>query len=115
MADAQTDPLYQGEARFAFASAAADSGTLTVAVGATYTLYDQTGTIVTGHNAQAVDGYDSPAATVRVWKKISTLTPAVLTVQYYKVVFKFSATSSVSGQSEDYVRTVVVPVRAVPA
>lgn len=103
--------MRKGEKRPIYGRATAASGTLTIATGGTYTLYDSSGAIVTGHNAQAVTGYDaSAAASVRVWFLLDT---AALPVDEYKIVFSFSAAGSDS-MARIYKPEVAIKVEAVP-
>src|SRR5438034_6025300 len=84
-----------GEKRPIYGQATAQTGTLTIQSGATCTLYDSAGAVVTGLNNVAVTGYDSGAlASPRVWYNLDTTTPANLAAGFYTMVFKFTAAGS---------------------
>ena len=104
-----------GEKRTPYAYATADSGTLTISGSPTYSLYDSSGTVVSGHSAQAVTGYDNTAlAAVRVWKQIDATSPTTLSAGKYRIVFTFSATKSVDSLTERFVREVQINISAIP-
>lgn len=93
MPDAYADPLIVGEKRPVFGSASAPSGATNGAPSsATFTLYDDAGSVVTGFNAVSITGAD-PGGTqvVRVWYLLDStgLTPGV-----YRGVFKFTSLGS---------------------
>lgn len=86
-----------GEEVIPYGQADAESGTLTIqsSPAPTYTLYDASGAIVTGHNAQAVTGYDTAAGDpVKVWKSLDT---SALAASTYVMAFKFKVQQSVDG------------------
>lgn len=107
--------MNEGEKRTPYSSASVSSGTLTISGSPTYSLYDDTDTVVTGHSAQAVTGYDNTAlATVRVWKTLDSASPTVLAQGVYRIVFTFSATKSVDSITETFVREVVIVIGNIP-
>ena len=71
--------------------------TITIQSGGTFTLYDQTGAIVTGFSAVSVSGYEPGASTnPQVWYVLNTssLNPSNLTTCVYSGVFAISALGS---------------------
>lgn len=87
--------IKKGEKRPVYGAASVDSGTLTISGQPTCSLYDSTGTVVSGLSAINTTGNDSGAvASFNVWYDLDTLTPAVLTTGFYTMVFKVSATGS---------------------
>lgn len=86
--------IRKGEIRPVFGQETLASGTMTVSTGATVTLYDAAGTVVTGFNGINVTGYDSTAvANPRVWLLFDT-TSAYITAGMYAMVFHFTAVAS---------------------
>ena len=107
-ADAHPYPIREGSQSVIYGRATADSGTLTIQAGGTYTLYDKTGAIVTGHSAQAVTGYDSTAAAApRVWKNLDF---AAIASGEYHITFKFTALGS-DGMTRTYEPSVFLLVK----
>lgn len=83
-----------GEKRPLYGQAAAQTGTLTIQASPapSCTLYDPSGTPVTGIDGVAETGYDSGAlASPRIWYNLDT---AGLAAGYYTMVFKFTAAGS---------------------
>lgn len=93
MADA-TVYIRKGEKLPIYGAETISSGTLTISSGATCTLYDRTGTAVSGLSAVSVTGYDNTAlSTVRVWYVLDT-SAAAITADRYTLTFAFTATGS---------------------
>lgn len=103
-----------GAKRPLYGSATAASGTLTITGQPTVSVYDSTGTVVSGLSGLNTTGYDSSAAaTVRAWYTLDTTTPAVLTAGFYTVVISFSATSSVDSITRNFKDTITLQVVSV--
>ncbi len=78
----------------------------------TLTLYDSLGAIVSGFNGISVTDWDvPPAATVKAWYDLDTVTPAVLAVGQYVLVFKIATTGS-DGLARKHEPSVQIWVRA---
>lgn len=93
MGDVLIAALKIGEVIPIYGSADAESGTLTISGQPTYTLYDSSGNIIAGHNAQNTTGFDNTALdTVRAWKTLDT---SALALGFYTITFKFNAVHSV--------------------
>lgn len=96
-----------------YASWEAPTGTTnTISGSPTYTLYDADGVAVTGHDAQAVTGFNNTAlAAPNLWKTLDT---SSIAVGQYRIVFTFTVTNS--GDSiartekvEGIIRIVAIP------
>lgn len=115
MADILIDPLVIGEVVPIYGHLDAASGTLTISASPapTYSLYDASGVVVTGHSAQTVTGYDATALdTVMAW---NTLDTSALTAGWYRMEFTIKATSSVDSIARTRKASVAFLLKAVGA
>lgn len=81
-----------GEIKPVFGGAKADRGLLTLQSSATFTLYDQTGAVVSGLDAVAITGNSpSPAQEIEVWYLLDTTN---LTAGLYTALFSYNIISS---------------------
>ena len=102
----------QGERRPIYGQISVSSGTVTIASSPapTATLYDATGTVVTGFNGVGISGNDTGGlSNPRLWFNLDT---SGLTAGYYTLVFSTSATGS-DGTARRYTPTVEVEIVAV--
>lgn len=91
-----------------YAQLSASSGTLTIAAGGTFTLYDSTGTVL---SSAPLTGFDAgPLSSPRAWYVMGTA--ALSAPAVYLGQLQFQATSSVDGIQRTYVEDVEISLVA---